>query len=203
MHPGPLCFGLEHLPPAPRFLVVANHFQRPGMWILHPACAISDVIARHYAGLQPPTRWIVTANWPRWRIGGIAVPSPGDILLPRVAHALWCYAVPFAGTQPRRTARAFRELLRDAGQGSVPLGVFPEGVAGTAGDIGRPLPGVERLITLLAKTGYPVIPVGISEAGRLVLRFGEAIAPHDLLAAADSAALALERVRRLVSPPHP
>lgn len=198
MAPGPLAFGLEDLPASPRFLVVANHFQRPGMWILHPASAISDVLAGHYTSLQPPTRWIVTANWPRWRLGPIQVPSPGDILLPRVAHALWCYAVPFAGTHPRRTARAFRELLRDASQGSVPLGVFPEGVAGTAGRVGEPLPGVERLITLLAKAGYPVIPVGIAEEGRLILRFGRAIPPGDLLTAGNSAALALEQVRRLV-----
>ena len=200
MDPHPLCFGLEHLPPSPRFLVVANHFQRKGLWILHPASAISDVLARHYAGLQPPTRWIVTANWPRWRLGPIQIPSPGDILLPRVAHALWCYAVPFAGTDPRRTARAFRELLRDASHGAVPLGVFPEGVAGTAGRITEPLPGVDRLISLLAKADYPVIPVGIAEAGRFILRFGEAIPPRDLLSAPNSAALALERVRRLATP---
>lgn len=198
MHPPPVSSGLENLPQSPRFLVVANHFQRKGMWILHPASAITRMLGRHYGGIEPATRWVVTANWPRWRLLGREIPSPGDILLPRVAHALWCYAVPFAGTDPRRTARSFRALLRDAQAGSGPIGLFPEGVAGTAGRIEAPLPGVERLITLLARAGYPVVPIGIAEAGRLVLRVGKVLPPEELLRSPDSAKLALERVGQLL-----
>jgi len=198
MRPTPRVSGVENLPADTRFLVVANHFQRPGMWILHPAAAITQAICLHYEGLEPACRWVVTANWPRWRVGKWEIPSPGDVLLPRVAHALWCYAVPFAGTDPGRTARSLRKLLKDAPRVREPLGLFPEGVAGTAGRLGPPLAGTERLIAHLAKGGRAVVPVGIVETDTLEIRFGPLVEAGELMRAPDAAALAMERVGMLV-----
>lgn len=198
MDPPPLVQGTENLPADPRFLLVANHYQRKGMWILHPASAITQVICKQYGAGDPPVRWVVTGNWPPFRIGRWKFASPGDILLPRVAHSLWCYPVPFAGADPASTARSIRRILRDAPRLTRPIGLFPEGVAGVAGKVGESLTGVERLIGLLAKTGMPVVPVGIGEAGRLVIRIGGSIAPGRLLAASDAARLVMESVRELV-----
>ncbi|MCS7025158.1 MAG: hypothetical protein NZV14_10175 [Bryobacteraceae bacterium] len=197
MDPPPLALGVENLPPDARFVLAANHYQRKGMWILHPASAITQVIAGHYGPEEPPVRWIVTANWPRWRIGPWTFPSPGDILLPKVAYALWCYPVSLAGANPQFTARSLRQLLRDAPKLTRPLGLFPEGVRGSAGQLTEPLAGVGRLIRLLASTGMPLVPVGISEAGRLILRFGPLLSPDTLLDADDPAKLAMRHIAAL------
>ena len=203
MSSAPFIDGCEHLPVSPRFLLVANHYQRKGLWILHSAAAVTQAILRHYGPeappALPPVRWLVTANWPPIRIGSWTLPSPGDWLLPRVAHALWCYPVSFAGSNPAFTARSIRTVLRDAKTATRPIGLFPEGVAGGAGALHPPLPGVDRLIAQLARLGVPAVPVGIGEAGgRFVIRFGAAIAAEELSGSADAAELCMARVAELL-----
>lgn len=200
MDPAPLIEGLDLLPPSPRFLLVANHYQRKGLWILHSAAAVTQAIVARYGPAEAPVRWLVTANWPRLRFGPLSCPSPGDWLLPKVAHALWCYPVSFAGANPAFTARSLRAVLRDARHAARPIGLFPEGVAGSAGVLTDPLPGSERLIAQLARLGLPAVPCGISEHdARFVIRFGAALAPAEILATPDAARLAMERVGGLLS----
>lgn len=198
MDPAPVYEGMEHLPPSPRFLLIANHYQRKGLWILHTASAITQAVRGHYGGGDPPVRWVVTANWPRWKIGPWRFPSPGDLLLPRVAHALHCYSIPFAGKDPKRTARSLRRILNEAHRLERPIGLFPEGVAGSAGTLGPALPGVDRFLRQLARAGMPAVPCGVSEQGRFVIRFGHAVAPEELLEFRDAAGEMMARVRRLI-----
>lgn len=176
MQPPPRVEGLEHLPGDPRFVLAANHYQRKGLWILHPASVLTQAVVRKYGPLDPPVRWLVTANWPRWRLGPFSFRSPGDLLLPRVAHALWAYPVSFFGANPAFTARSLRLLLRELPDLGCPIGIFPEGVAGTAGRIGPALPGIDRLLRRMAR---PVVPALIGEdGGRLVVRFAPPVAPE-------------------------
>jgi 1-acyl-sn-glycerol-3-phosphate acyltransferase len=175
MDPPPVIEGLEHLPADPRFVLAANHYQRKGLWILHPASVLTQAVVRKYGPLDPPVRWLVTANWPRWRLGPFSFRSPGDLLLPRVAHALWAYPVSFHGANPAFTAGSLRTLLRELPGLRCPIGIFPEGVAGVAGRIGPALPGIDRL---LRRIGRPVVPARISErARRLIVRFGPPVPP--------------------------
>lgn len=200
MSPGPRYEGIEHLPESPRFVLVANHYQRKGLWILHTASAITQGVVQRYPTIaDPPARWMVTANWPPIKLGKWTLASPGDVLLPRVANALHCYPVTFAGTNPAFTARTIRRILSEAANLQCPLGIFPEGVAGVAGEWHPPLPGVGRLITQLAKRGLPVVPAFVTESsGGLVVRFGAAVAAGDVLqASGDAAQMALDRVREL------
>ena len=198
MNPPPQVSGSEELPESARFVLVANHFQRKGMWILHPAAAVTQAIRQHYGPGDPPVRWMVTANWPRVRVGPFSFASPGDLLLPRVAHALACYPVSFAGSNQGFTARSIRRILRETPRAERPLGIFPEGVAGAAGQLTQPLPGVDRLIRHLAKAGLPVQPAAISETDRLVVRFGRTISTAELLDVADPAQLAMDRIGDLL-----
>lgn len=199
MAPPPWFEGLDLLPASPRFLLAANHYQRKGLWILHSAAAVTQAIVRRYGPHPAPVRWLVTANWPRVRLGPLSFPSPGDWLLPKVAHALWCYPVSFAGSNPASTARSLRAVLRDARSAERPIGLFPEGVAGSAGVLTDPLPGTERLIHQLARLGLPAVPCGISEAqGRFLIRFGPALEPQELTAAPDAARLVMDRIARLI-----
>ncbi len=198
MQPEPQIRGRENLPESACFVLVANHFQREGMWILHPAAVLTQAIRKHYGPGDPPVRWVVTANWPRIHVGPLSFASPGDLLLPRVAHALHCYPVSFAGCNQAFTARSIRRILREAPKSGRPLGLFPEGVAGAAGKISQPLPGVDRLLLHLAKAGMPVVPAGVSEDGRLIVHFGVVIGTREVMAAADPAALAMQRVSELM-----
>jgi hypothetical protein len=197
MQPPPRYEGVENIPSDPRFLLCANHYQRKGMWIVHPASAITQAIRARHGASEAPVRWVVTANWPKWRMGPLQIASPGDWLLPRVAHALHCYPVSFAGSNPAYTARSLRRLLQDTRTMAAPIGLFPEGVAGTADRIGAALPGVDRLIQLLARQGLPVLPVRIHEEDRLVVHFGPLVGPEDLLQASDSSHLVMRRIASL------
>jgi len=199
IQPEPLVVGWENLPASPKFTLLANHYQRKGLWILHPAAVLTQAMRRHYGPGDPPVRWIVTANWPRVRLGRFSFRSPGDILLPRVAAALECYPVSFAGTNQAFTARTIRRILRDIPRMQRPLGLFPEGVAGSAGKLAAPLPGVERLLALFARAGLPVVPAGIAEIeGRLSFRFGPTLPVEALLAAPNAADLVMEAVKALL-----
>jgi hypothetical protein len=194
LQPPPLVTGLANLPPSPEFLLAANHYQRKGLWILHPCSIITVAIQRHYQLDDPPVRWVVTANWPPWKLGPFTLPSPGDWLLPRVAHALHCFPVSFAGTNPALTARSYRALLKQTDR---PLGLFPEGVHGTAFQIAEPLPGVERLLLLLARRGLPIVPCRIGEnENRLQVHFCGTMQPAEILeAGAEAARRVLDRIR--------
>ena len=199
IRPEPLITGWENLPPSSRFVLTANHYQRPGLWIMHAASLLTQAIRRHYGPGDPPVRWMVTANWPRLKLGPLSLRSPGDILLPPVADALACYPVSFAGTNPSYTAHSLRRILRETPHLNRPLGVFPEGIAGVAGKLTSPIPGVDRLLAHLAKHGLPVQPAGISEAcGRLIVRFGPTIECGELLKASDAGKLAMQHIAQLI-----
>ena len=191
--------GLQNLPENPRFVLAANHYQRKGLWILHTAAALTRPIAERYGPaasdpIAPPVRWMVTANWPPVKFGPLHFPSPGDWLLPKVAHTLWCYPVSFAGANPVYTARSLRRILRDLPSMHCPLGIFPEGAAAIAGKLQPPLPGVGRLLAHLAKAGWPVLPAHVSEAEGLVVKFGPRISAGELLSVPDAGELVMARI---------
>lgn len=196
--PDPEVLGWEHLPADGRFILCANHYQRPGLWIAHVASVLTQIVRARYGPGDPPVRWIVTANWPPLRMGPWRLPSPGDWLLPRVARALCCYPVAFAGTNPGFTAKTLHQMLRDVKTLDRPIGIFPEGAAATAGKLTAPLPGVDRLLRQLAKRDWPLLPAGISEQGKFVIRFGPAVSTAELLASEDPARLAMQRVSLLL-----
>jgi 1-acyl-sn-glycerol-3-phosphate acyltransferase len=196
--PKPQIVGIENLPANASFILVANHYQRKGMWILFPAAILTQVIRQHYGPGDPPVRWMVTANWPRVKLGPVSFRSPGDILLPRVADALCCYPVSFAGSNQAFTARSIRRILRDAPRSNRPLGIFPEGVGGSAGTFSDPIPGVERLLSHLAKAGMPAVPVCILECeGQLVFRIGGVISAEALRGSEDAGRLVMQRISGL------
>jgi hypothetical protein len=199
MNPGPLYLGLEHLPNHPRFVLVANHYQRKGLWIIHVASALTQAIAERYGrAVDPPVHWMVTANWPPIRLGPFQFPSPGDLLLPRVAQALSCFPVSFQGNNPVYTAFTLKRILKATETLERPIGIFPEGVAGNAGTISPPLPGVDRLLAMLARRGWPALPAGVSEDGRFVIRFGPLVGIDEITAAADPASLLMRRVEAVM-----
>ena len=69
--------------------------------------------------------------------------------------------------------------------------------AGTADEIVEPLPGTNRLISMLARLGYGVLPARVYETDRLTVRFGCHIPTKELLSAPAPAELAMRRVADL------
>jgi hypothetical protein len=120
------------------------------------------------------------------------------VLLPRVAHALSCFPVSFAGKNPAYTASTLKRILKAADTLERPIGIFPEGVAGSAGTLTDPLPGVDRFMALLARRGWPALPAGISEDGRFVIRLGKLVSADEIVAAPDAAKLLMGRVAELM-----
>jgi hypothetical protein len=80
-----------------------------------------------------------------------------------------------------------------------PIGLFPEGVAGVAGQLTQPLPGVDRLIAHLGKIGLPALPCAISETDRLIVRFGPLVPAAELVRSPQSAELVMGRVGDLLA----
>jgi 1-acyl-sn-glycerol-3-phosphate acyltransferase len=176
----PLFHGLENIPASPPFVIAANHYQRRGLWIAHSTAAIAHAVAQR-TPRETPFRWLVTANFPPLRLGPWKLPSPGDLFLPHVARALGYFCVPFAASNPARTARSLLAALRQAPR--CVLGIYPEGAQAGAASIGPPLPGMDRLFRLLAQRNLPILPARISgNSTQFVIEFLPPVSPAQLAA---------------------
>ena len=162
----------ENVPTTGPFCLVANHYQRPGLWIGWTGALVSVAVAERRGGEVP--RWLVLGDLPiqlgRWRFS-----LPGAAWAFERVATVWGL-VPMTGFENAvNRAHSLRRLLGllRAGEGA---GFFPEGASGTAARLGPALPGTGRFLRLLARRGVAIIPVGVREAdGKLVARFGRPI----------------------------
>jgi 1-acyl-sn-glycerol-3-phosphate acyltransferase len=185
--PGPEVQGDEHVPPRGPCLVACNHYSRPGFDAWWLALAITAAVAaRRDPGADPEVRWVMTAAWTfpesRWR---------HRVLTPltrwafrRVARVYGFVTMPPMPPDPGEVearALAVRQairLARQAAQKGGMVGLSPEGQDVTGG-LGRPPAGVGAFIALLAGTGLPLLPVGVTERrGRLCVSFGPPFVPQ-------------------------
>jgi hypothetical protein len=105
------------------------------------------------------------------------------------------FPVPFAGTEPRKAARALLALFHSLTRKPEVIGVFPEGAKAVAGKLNPPLPAAGRLFQQFAARGLPVLPARVSEsAGRLVVSFGPAIPPETLRCSPDPGELVMHAI---------
>jgi hypothetical protein len=105
--------------------------------------------------------------------------------------------VSFAAHNPGFTAASLRRVLREAKTLDRPLGIFPEGVAGTADHMASALPGVGRLLEHLAKLGLPVVPCRVAENGTgLLLNFGVPLDATALGRCSDAGEAVMDAIRR-------
>jgi hypothetical protein len=183
MNPPPLIDGPEEIPKEGAFVLVANHYQRRGLWIGHAGSVITKTlyeVNRH----DLPIRWVVTANLPTVRFLGREWTIPLTTWsLDRVAAIFSMISIPRIESQTLRRGLALRRLLQTLRTQAAgpPIGLFPEGVHGTADGLTRPEPGIGRLLFLIAGMEMPILPVGISEADqRLVVKFGRLIPPEEI-----------------------
>ncbi|MGE5618783.1 MAG: hypothetical protein ACM3US_05945 [Sphingomonadaceae bacterium] len=179
MIPPPRFEGLRAVPPREPFLLVANHFQAPDLWVGWVAAAISAAVASVREPGSRDLHWLVLSQWRWFELGDIWVPNPLSALLFPRACAVWGL-IP---TPPRPSdllgrATALRRVLEYLGYRQPPgapraaVGLFPEGRASTA--LVEAKPGSGAFLHRVSTAGIPLLPAGAYLDERtLVVRFGE------------------------------
>ncbi len=162
--------GVQHIPTRGPVCVVANHWQRPALWIGWGAALLTSLVGQARPDADPPVHWLALTEL-RLPVGGRERHLwPADPVLRRVVQAWDMVPVELERGAVGRRAGALRTLRRMALEGRV-VGFFPEGHQGRAGTLGSPLPGAERFLGWLERSGVALVPAAIYEAqGRLVVR---------------------------------
>lgn len=167
----PLVRGADRIPEDGQFVVVANHYERPGLWMAWPAILISHVVQARTA---QETHWIAIQEWETFSVWGIDIPRPLIRLVFERAFATYgIIAMPASNAPAAARAGAMRVSAGEAKRGSI-LGLMPEGTVGTTPELLNAREGAGLFLLLLAATGVRMLPVGIYEEGdRLVAGFGD------------------------------
>jgi hypothetical protein len=140
-------WGLENVPSEGPFVLVANHYARPGLQVYHCGMFITTLIAERRP-ISPGIRWIITSEWYGHHIGPIPIPA-------------WL------------TRWVFRRVARIAQ--IEPIGLMPE--AGGSGILREALEGSGLFLQALSERGLLLVPAGLwEEDDTLIVRFGEPFA---------------------------
>lgn len=180
MDPPPKIDGLKHIPRREPFLLVANHFQAPDLWIGWVAAAITSAVASVRDPDVRELHWLVASEW-RWlEVAGRWVPNPlTSFFFPRAARTWGMVTMPEHPERVAGRARGIMQALaymgrrtRGAGQGTEPVAVFPEGMATVT--LGEARPGFGAFAYRVSVLGVPLLPVGVFQEDEvLAVRIGE------------------------------
>lgn len=180
LDPPPRVENLHLIPPHDPFLLVANHFQVPGLWIGWTVATITSAVA----GVRGPEgrelHWAILSGWPLFEVAGRWVPNPiASVLFPRASRVWGMISISARPADVAGRARSAMRILSCLGcrkepdrARPEPVGIFPEGKATVA--LEAPRRGVGALLHRVSNCGVPLLPVGVyQDEGRLVIRFGE------------------------------
>ncbi|MCJ7510128.1 MAG: hypothetical protein MUP14_04470 [Dehalococcoidia bacterium] len=165
--------GLENVPSEGPFVLVANHYDRPGLHVYHCGMFIATVIAERRS-LSPGIRWVITSEWYGHRIGPIPIPTGlTRWVFRRISKAYGLVVMPRRASLAVGRAAVLRRIARIAQR--VPIGLMPE--AGGSGILREALEGSGLFLGALSERGLPLLPIGVwEEDGTLIVRFGEPFA---------------------------
>ncbi len=169
LKPPPKVYGSENIPMEGGYVLVINHFTRPGFMAWWLALASS-------ANIPQEVHWVQSNAW---RMSGWQRPLSGLTrwLFPRVAEGLSFTPMPPIPPDPEQVeqrAQAVRNVLTSVRLNpQIIIGLAPEGSDEEDGCLKMPPPGTGRFIELLAHLGLGFLPVGYFEEQDVpCLRFG-------------------------------
>ena len=166
--------GREHIPASGPFLLVCNHYWRPGFHAWWFVLALSSVI-------PVEMRWLVTEAWTFCEQPALRFLTPLTRWAFRRAARVYGFsalpAMPPDPAEVEQRAAAVRAVLRCARQAPEPaVALAPEGMDMPGGLPGAPPPGVGRFVRQLARYCGEIVPVGVyEERQNLCLNFGAGI----------------------------
>lgn len=195
----PVVRGSDNIPTSGPYVVAANHYERPGLWMGWSAMIVARTIYEHTG---ERLRWIAISEWHQYRLGFVPVP-------PAITH--WIFgrffdtfgfismAPAVAGVQERR--QGVRAAL-DAVKAGDAIGIFPEANIGATPAMIEAQPGSGSFVLAMSQRGASIIPLGLFEVNR---RLNAVFAPpvdlsetHDL-SRADRDAAVRDKVMRAIA----
>lgn len=167
----PLVRGSDRIPEAGGFMVVGNHYERPGLWMAWPALLISHVV-RERTGTD--VHWVAIQEWERFTLHGVPIPrAVTRAVFERAFRTYGIIAMPLPDAPAAARAGSMRSAAHDVKRGGI-LGLMPEGTIGPTPELLPARVGAGSFLLFLAGSGARLLPVGIfEEEGRLVTEFGE------------------------------
>lgn len=175
--PPPLALYTHYLPVSGPFIVIGNHYERPGLWAGWGAMVVSAAV-RSTGGGRRDLHWLMTDELMELRLGPLWVPRAWI----RAVFARFARVYGFGLVSAREAgvvggAGGLRVAARYLAAGQ-PVGVLPEGTASVA--LCEARPGVGTFLAWLSRNGVPLVPVGIAERdGVLTATFGPPFSlPH-------------------------
>ncbi len=169
--PKPQARNVQQIPAEGSFVLVANHYERPGLKVFWSGMLASHAVAQRRTS-QKSLRWLMTSEWYDFRLGPLPVPVwTTRWLFRRIAQVYGLVIVPRAAERGVGRAAAMRSILNVVRNREEAIGLYPE-ATGT-GQLIEPMPGVGLFLLSLSERGIPILPVGIfEEEGRLIASFG-------------------------------
>ena len=169
--PRPRIVDDHYVPETGPFVLVANHYERPGLKVFWGGMLASYAVSQRRSA-DKALHWLMTSEWYNFRLGPIPVPIwLLRWLFRRIAYVYGLVIVPRAVGQTMGRANAMRSILQVVDRERQPIGLFPEGIG--KGQLIELQPGTGAFLAALSQRGIPIMPAGISEEdGALTVRFG-------------------------------
>ena len=169
--PKPQALNEQHIPAEGAFVLVGNHYERPGLKVFWGGMLVSRTVAQRRTSRES-LRWLMTSEWQNFRLGPLPVPVwVFRWLFRRIARVYGLVIIPRPTERAVGRAAALRTILNVLRDGEEAIGLFPEGMG--TGQLIEPMPGVGSFLLSLSSRGIPLLPVGIfEEGGRLIASFG-------------------------------